>query len=225
MSTFAYLLVSLAIGLSPNAVAAPVISIFIYAPVQEDSPLHVVGFQYDEGFIKLALLNVSGKSIASVAIIGMAQAPPGCAAEPRRVVGIGGGSVEPLRIAPHERVVTSRGSYAGLSAGVLVFEARRWEAASLQLQVGVFEVDFEDGTRWRPHRELTRAPFDPSLVDADAGKCPDAAAVWRAWSTADGVKFDHQVEKPSYGDDDESGHLPRLHFSCSLEGSHAVCPI
>jgi hypothetical protein len=222
--TFAFLLASLLVGVSPKAVAAPAISIFIYAPVQADSPLHVVGFQYDEGFIKLALLNASDKSIVGVEIIGLEQAPPGCAPEPRRVVDIGA-SVEPLRIAPHERVVTSgRGDHPGLSAGNLVLEAQHWEAASLQLQVGVWEVDFADGTKWRPQRELPRAPFDPSLVEADAGKCPGGvAATTKALTAVVGVKFDHSVERPSTGG--ENGTLPRLVFSCSLEGSKAVCPI
>jgi len=37
--------------------ASPIFRILVYAPVQEGSPLHTVGLQYDEGFIRMALLN------------------------------------------------------------------------------------------------------------------------------------------------------------------------
>lgn len=220
LSVFVFRVVALVLGALRYAVAAPAINFSIYAPEQRDSPLHIVGLKYEEGFITTVLLNATDKSIAGVEIIGVEQAPLGCGAEPRRIVGVGS-SVEPLRIAPRERVVTSgHGAYPGFNAAFLVFDARRFEAASLQFQVGVWEVDFVDGTKWRPHDALPETPFDSSLVDADAGKCPDAADVSKALSTVEGVRFDRRVEKPTYRDDP-----PRLLFSCSLEASHAFCPL
>lgn len=58
------------------------------------------------------------------------------------------------------------------------------------------DVDFADGTKWRPHEELPRTPFDPSLSDADAGKCFAAAAVTKALSMIDGVTFDPELRNP-----------------------------
>lgn len=224
MRTFALLSAFLVASVSPGVVAAPKVNIFIYAPVQENAPLRVTGFQYEQGFVKLVLLNTSDNPIAKVAIAGVAIAPLGCAREPGKAVGVGG-SLLALRIAPHERMVTGRGSGPGFDAGLLIFEAQHLGAASLQFQVGVVEVDFADGQRWRPHDELPQAPFDPSLVAADAGKCPDADAVTNALTVLvdPAVRFDANVDKVQYRDEDGEA-MPRLAFGCSLEGSKAVCP-
>ena len=207
-----------------GASASPIFRILVYAPVQEGSPLHTVGLQYDEGFIRMALLNASDKPIAKVAIAAVEVAPPGCGAEPRTRIHVGG-SVEALDIPPHGTVMTPpRGTAPGIPAAVLIANAKRLKAASLHVQIVVMEVDFEDGTKWKSQKQLPATPFDSSLADADAGKCSDASAVTEALSLTDGVRFDRGVERPSTGDKDEPGSTPRLSFYCSLEGSKAVCP-
>jgi hypothetical protein len=204
--------------------SSPIFRIFVYAPVQEGSPLHTLDLQYDEGFIRLTLLNASDKSIAKVAIAGVEAAPPGCGAEPRGRIRVGG-SVETLRIPPHGTVVTPGRGYAPrFPAATLIRNAQRLEAASLQIQIMVMEVDFVDGTKWRSQGQLPRALFNSSLADADAGRCPNAGAVTKALSGIERFEFDQRIEKPS-GGDSEAGSPPRLFFSCSLEGSKAVCPI
>jgi hypothetical protein len=194
--------------------------------VQEDSPLRTVGLQYDEdGFIRLTLLNASDKAIAKAAIAGAEVAPPGCGAEPRTRIYVGG-SVETLRIPPHGTTVTPGRGYApNFHAPVLITNAKRLEAASLHVQIVVMEVDFVDGSIWRSPERLPRTPFDSSLADADAGKCPDAAGVAKALRAVEEFKFDRRIEKPSGGGSDGGGSPPRLFFSCSLEGSKAVCPL
>jgi hypothetical protein len=213
-------LVFLAIGALPS-LDAPVVRVSIFAPIQADSPLRVVGLHYTERYLRLTLLNSSDKPITGVAIVGLEVVPHGCAVGPTRLIDVGG-YVKPLRIAPHERVLTPKDNPL-LPAGMLVFDAQRWGAASLHLQVGIVEVDFADGTKWRPHEELPRTPFDSSLVDADAGKCPDVAVVTKALRAVDDVRFGRGIQNPLKGDDDWASTPARLSFSCSLEGSKALC--
>lgn len=224
VTVFASFLVALFIGAPPNSAAAPMVSISVNAPVQNDSPVHIVGLRYDEGFIELTLSNASEESVLGIAILGVQGAPPGCAAEPRRFVDSGGSAVS-LPIGPHKRVVISRLNNVIPGASVLVLDARHLAAASLQFQVGVVEVDFANGTKWtRRPRYLYRTPFDSALLNSDAGKCPDAPVVTRRLARIDGVRFDRGVTAPSSQGDGEGGVQPRLFFSCSLEGSKALCP-
>jgi len=201
-----------------------VFRIFVYAPMQESSPLHIVGVQYDEGFIRLSLSNRSDKPIAGVSVVAVEVAPPRCGAEPRRRIRLGG-SVEVLHIQPHATVVTpGRGHSPSFPASALITNAQRLEAASLHVQMVVLGVDFVDGTKWRSREQLPQTPFDSSLVESDAGKCADAAAVTRALGSVAGFEFDRGLERPSTGGKDEAPTLPRLFFSCNIERAKAVCP-
>jgi hypothetical protein len=188
---------------------APMFPIFVYAPVQQDSPLHIVGFQYSEGgFIRSTLSNVSDKSIAKVAVAAVEVAPPGCGAEPRTRIYVGG-SRETLPIPPHAAVVTPKYYF---HVPVFITNAKRLKAASVHVQVVVMEVDFVDGTEWKSPERLPRTPFDSSLADADAGKCPDAAAVTKALTAVEEFKFDRRIEKPSGGGSDGASSPARLSF-------------
>ena len=221
-------LVAVASGVSPRLdAAATSLSISIVAPMQDDSPVHVVGLRYQEGHVTVALLNASDKPIRAVAIVGLAIVPPKCASGPTSLVDVGG-YLTPLRIESHEKVFMLPSADPVFPIGVLVSEARRLGAAVLHFQVGVVEVDFADGTKWRPHEELPRAPFDSSLASADNGMCIDSAAVTaitKALEMTDGVRFDSTVEKPSYEENDRGSATPRLDFRCRLEKSKAVCPL
>jgi len=221
---FTLSLVLLVIGVSPTAAAAPTLSISIYAPVQNDSLLHIVGFRYDEHGVQFALSNASDKSIIGAAIVGFYLMPPGCPPAPGKLnLTSSGESVYRMRIDPRKRAFTPRED--SFPVWALVGTASKMDVAHLQVQFGVVDVDFADGTKWRPHEELPRTPFDPSLADADAGKCFAAAAVTKALSMIDGVTFDHGVEKPSYGKDEGEGAPPSLLFGCRLEVPKAVCSL
>jgi len=223
VSVVTFVLALIMAGVSSSAQVAPVINISIYAPIQADSPVHIVGFHYDEGSLELALSNGSDKAVAGIAVVGLEVVPPGCAVEPGKLINVGG-SVEAVPIDPHERVVQSRDN-SHLPAALLVLEAKRLDAASLEFQVGVVEVDFADGTKWtRRPRYLYRTPFDTSLANADSGICSDAATITKALKIVDGVGFDRGIEKPSYKNDGGSAP-PRLLFSCRLENSKAICPL
>ncbi|MFZ1010997.1 MAG: hypothetical protein WAN65_29430 [Candidatus Sulfotelmatobacter sp.] len=201
----------------------PAFPIFVYAPLQEDSPLHIVGLQYGEGgSIRFTLINGSDKSISKVAVAAVEVAPPGCGAAPRNRIRVGG-SVEALLIPPHGSVVTPGTGHFPIHVPTLITNAKRLEAASLHVQIVVTEVDFVDGNEWSlPER---KPPFDSSLADADAGKCPDAAAVTKALRAVERFEFDPRIEKSSDGLGDGASTPPRLSFFCSLEGSKAVCPL
>jgi hypothetical protein len=223
LSIFAFLLVLplLVVVFPHRAAAAPVLNFSIYAPVQHDSPLHIVGLHYDERGVHIDLSNDSDKVIVGAYIVGINVVPLGCAAGPRegyQVTGLAG--FDQLRMGAHERAVASR--EGSVSASQLVSNARHLETAYLQFQVGVVEADFADGTKWRT-REYPQTPFDPSLADSDAGKCPDATAAIKALSMTDGVQHPGRFEKPSFEDENGTTDPPRLRFSCSLEGSKAFC--
>jgi hypothetical protein len=218
----AFCLAPLIIGSSSGA---PIFRILIYAPAQKNSPIRTVGLQYDEGgFIRVSLLNASDKPVAKVALAGVEVAAPGCGAEPRTRIYVGG-SADALSIPPHETNVTpERGRAPTFHVPIFITNAKRLEAASLHVQIVVMEVDFVDGTKWMSPERLPRTPFDSSLADADAGTCPDAAAVAKALRAVEQFEFDHRVEKPWGGGSDGASCPPRLSFSCSLEGSKAICP-
>lgn len=204
---------------------SPIFPIFVYAPSQQESPLHIVGLRYDDGgFIRLTLSNESDKSIAKVAVAAVEVAPPGCGAEPRTRIYVGG-SRETLPIPPHAAVVTpERGNSPGFHLPTFITNAKRLEAASLHVQIVVMEVDFVDGTKWMSPERLPVTPFDSSLADADAGKCPGAPVVSGALRAIERFEFVPNIEKPSSGGSDGPSSPPRLSVSCTLEGTRAVCP-
>jgi hypothetical protein len=50
-----FLLSPLVIGAFPNAATAPVVAFSFYAPVQKDSPVHIVGLRYDYPTVEIDL--------------------------------------------------------------------------------------------------------------------------------------------------------------------------
>src|SRR5271167_3167452 len=75
-----FLLSPLVVGAFPNAATAPVVAFSIYAPVQKDSPVHIVGLRYDYPTVEIDLENASDVSVDGIGIFAMAIAPRGCGA-------------------------------------------------------------------------------------------------------------------------------------------------
>jgi hypothetical protein len=218
-----FLLSPLVIGAFPNLASAPVVGFSYYAPVQKDSPVHIVGLRYDYPNIEIDLENATDVPVDGIGIFAVAIAPRGCGAEPRKTLGVADTQVRPVRIGPRGTGEAS-GNDSTLDSGGLIFSAARLlEAAYLHVQVGVAEVDFSDGTKWRPQIEPGQTLLDASLLAADDGKCLDVAGVADALKSIHVVQADHRVDAPSYGDPGEGTPAP-LHFSCRLEGSNGYCP-
>jgi len=226
LGVFAFLLAPFVVAASQKSVP-PVINISIYAPVQKDAPLHIVNLHYDAFSVQFVLSNISDKSVVNAKIGSVFVAPDGCGADPNRLlvlggVGIGADNVDELRISPHESAVTFPRDHGDISPvlppSILVRNAQRLATAYVHVQVGVVEVDFADGTKWKLQGGMPKTLFDPSLANADDGKCPDASAAIESLRVIDGVKFDGR------DDEDSGGDPPHLHFSCSLEDSKAICP-
>ena len=227
---FAFLVVVLAVTASATDASVPVVSFSIYAPAQRNSPVRIVGLRYDKLSLRFALSNDSDQPVVGLRLLAVSVAPPGCPADAKRPFINGYSSAgtdhDPQTlIGPHEkRVVIPGEGWLLLPVDVLVHDARDLAASYLHVQVEVDEVDFADGTKLRLHDEGLHAPFDPSLVQQDAGKCSGDAGITGALRMTDRVGFDRAAEKPSY---EESGGIapPRLFFSCRLEGSEAFCPM
>lgn len=217
-----FLLSPLVIGTFPSVASAPEVGFSFYAPIQKDSPVHIVGLRYDDPTVVIDLENISDVLVDGVGIFAVAIAPRGCGVEPRKTLGVADTQVRPVRIGPRGTGEAS-GNDSTLDSGGLVFSARYLKAAYLHVQVGVAEVDFSDGTKWRPQIEPGQTLFDASLLAADDGKCPDVAGVADALKSIHVVQADHRVDGPSYGDPTEGTPAP-LHFSCRLEGSNGYCP-
>lgn len=124
--------------------------------------------------------------------------------------------------------------------------AKSASAGYMQLQFGVTGVLFEDGSAWptqiaflsasdfstekKPSAAQVTAmstvshpnPFDPQLVEADAGKCTDVANVANALQSVKEIVFGPETP-PNSDLDDAANAIPHLRFSCSLEGQKAVC--
>lgn len=217
------LLSPLVIGACPHAASHSVIGFSYYAPLQKDSPVHIVGIRYDYPTVEIDLENASDIPVDGIGIFAVAIAPRGCGAEPRKALGVADTQVRPVRIGPRGTGEAS-GNDSTLASGGLIFgAARHLNAAYLHVQVGVAEVDFADGTKWRPPAESSPTLLDASLVTADDGKCTDAAGVAEALKSIHVIQADRRVDEPSYGDRSERTPAP-LHFSCQLEGSNAYCP-
>lgn len=212
----------LRIGAFPNGATAPVFAFSFYAPVQKDSPVHILGLRYDHPTIEIDLENASGVPVDGIGIFAVAIAPGGCAAEPRKTIFAADPQVRPVRIGPRGFGEASGGD-SMLHTGALVFFAKDLKVAYWHVQVGIAEVDFSDGTKWRLQTQLRPTLLDASLVAADASKCHDAAGVIEALQSIHVVGADRRVEGPSYGDPDGGTPAP-LYFSCRLEGSNGTCP-
>lgn len=228
----------------------PVIHFSIYAPPQQPpppvdaperkAPVHIAGFQNDRTEVRFLVSNDSGKPVIGVAIAYFEVAPEGCRGEPGTWPAPGANGERfgafLVRIAPHGRGVTngignpSSGTTTGWAAHDpknTLQAAKLLRAAYIQVQVGVYGVWFEDGSTWPAHwRGGTppgrAGPFDSSLIEAEAGKCTDVATVANALQSVTEIVFGPEAPPASDPDDAESA-IPHLRFSCSLEGSKAVC--
>jgi hypothetical protein len=198
----------------------PVISFSFYAPVQNESPVRIVGFENDRHEIRFVLFNTSDKAVAGVDITDQMIPPPGCAVRSdERISSISRGGF-PVLIAPHGKAVASenRAHYPKM----LVHRAQDWGAPYLQAQFGITAVLFEDGTTWPTqvdHRSRVD-PFDRELVKSDARNCSHAADV-AALDRIHEVVFSDEI--PVSSRDGAENTPPHLRFSCSLEGSKAIC--
>jgi hypothetical protein len=239
-----------------NSPGAPVIHFSFYAPPQKDPPVHIVAFENDESDIQFVLSNASDKPVVGVIVRLVYIAPSGCALErlrdDRTYESVGGVGYE-LRVAPHGEAVASRigifrldeeppqaASYARLTGvtpqgavyphypKTAVRRARDAKAGYLQVQFGVIDVFFEDGSTWPAqisdgyHPE----PFDHKLVEAEAGKCTDVATVANALQSVEKVVVEKEAPATSdkiSGKSADEGAIPHLRFSCSLKGPKAVC--
>jgi hypothetical protein len=236
--------------------AAPVIHFSFYAPPQKDPPVHIVAFENDQSDIQLVLSNASDKPVVGVIIRLVYIAPSECALEPQRDEDVAsesvGGVGYELRVAPHEEAVASRigifrldeeppraASYARLTGvtpqgavyphypKTAVFRAKRAKAGYMQVQFGVIDVFFEDGSTWPAHISDGHhpEPFDRKLAEPEAGKCIDVATVANALQSVEKAVIEKGTPATSDkipGKSDDRGP-PHLRFSCSLEGSKAIC--
>jgi len=105
LGIFSFLLISLVFVSSANAVAAPMISISVYATVLEDSPLHIVGLHYGEHGVQFVLSNASDKTVVRTVLVAVQVAPHGCAPNKDGMT-IGSQYLHQLLIGPHEKAVT-----------------------------------------------------------------------------------------------------------------------
>jgi hypothetical protein len=214
--------------------ADPTITIALYAAPQQESPLQILGFNYGTGEVQIEVSNTSSKPIVRSRLVAVLLSPYGCPAEKTSITTRLGGVLYPLRIAPHSKGITSR-TTSPFSPATLIMSAKDLGAGGyLHVQVGVLEVDFADGTRWRWNEGLPSesdgllpsGPFDAKLLEADHVQCPDAVGVRNAWTPVMKVEFKSKsVSKQGSGEmPTEPDAVPKLVFSCTLHESSAVCP-
>lgn len=206
----------------PGAVS--VINFSFYAPPQKDPPVHIEGFGHTDSEIQFVLSNASEKSVVGVLIGRTETAPPGCATEPtkgRLGTSILSAGHFQVSISPHGKALLSGDQVHYPKTAV--HAAQDLGAAYMQIQFGVTGVFFEDGTTW-PEKidgHYYPDPFDPKLVEAEAGKCADVAAVVNALESIKQVVF--EPGRPTVSNGEGEGAPPHLRFSCRLEGPKAVC--
>lgn len=150
----------LAGGRNDNAAAA--VHFAFYAPIQEDSPVKIVGFENDQSEIRLLLTNTSGKPV-SAAFVGLVfLAPIGCDLDASVEHSHRGSATlgYELHIEPHGSTVAAKAGIFAMSPPhtgspyyphlprVAVSQARQTGWAYTQIQVGINAVFFQDGTAW-----------------------------------------------------------------------------
>jgi hypothetical protein len=228
LAIFTFLLTRLLVAASSGqSDLPPKLTVALYAPLQKNIPVNIVGIEHDSSDIQFLVLNSSEKSVSSIIISRVNIAPLGCAVDQPGVgrdlgVRSGSGGRFLVPILPHGRALVP-GKEVHYPK-TTVYSARRAGAAYMQSQFGVTGVFFDDGTTWPVPIDLHYRvdPFDPSLVEAEAGKCTDVAVVAKALESVQEVVFDRQIPAvPSKSDDAVA--VPHLRFSCSLEGPKAVC--
>jgi hypothetical protein len=226
----------------------PVIHFSIFAPPLQPptptdasdrkAPVHIAGFQNDRTAVRFLVSNDSDKPVVGVAISYFEVVPEGCGNEAWPKPGANGNRAGAflVRIAPHDRALTNGiGNPLGHSVtgpnphdAKLTFQAaQRLHAAYVQVQVGVSGVWFEDGSTWPAHWQGENppghsGPFNTTLIEAEAGKCPDTARTLNALQPIKEVVFGPEAP-PTSDFDDSDTTIPHLRFSCSLDGSRAVC--
>lgn len=206
--------------------AAPVLKFSIYAVVQKDSPLRIVGFKYDSDDLELVLANQTDRVVTGAVIAKRLTAPLGCAVVESTTGELSSGpELKELRINPRQKLAI-RDSVAGL-----VLAAKYLKAAGVQVQTAVTEVDFADGTRWRPDPDPRlptghpMATFKPSLLVADAGMCSSPDSVIEALSSVNGTRSQSGATPPESSDATVEGEAtPHIVFECTLEETSAICP-
>jgi hypothetical protein len=201
------------------------VTIAIYAPKQPNSPAQVQGFKYNDGAIQVVVSNETDKIVTAVAIEGTLTVPPHCSPA-KAIPGATGGALQTLRIAPKQTSTTPK-EESPLSPPGFISDAHEWQTAFLHVQVGLTEVDFADGTKWRLSENLPVNPFDRGLVQADASACSsfDSMPIVEALQRVSRVAFSSHtapivetVSQPPHAD------VPRLMFTCSLNENTATCP-
>jgi hypothetical protein len=235
---------SLAMSAQTESSAIPTIHFSLYAPVQKDPPVRLVGFEHDGRHVHFVLSNVSDKPVSAVLVGRVDIVPTGCALEPRRedmaFMSVGGVGLK-LPIPPHGKAIGSRaGIFPGEGGGMtrdpapidypkwFVYIAKGAGAAYMQIQFGVTGVYFEDGSVWPAKLDRLSPgnpaePFDKGLVKAEAGKCPDVARVANALKSVEEVVFAPETSEVENGETVPG--IPQLHCSCKLEGKKAMCQL
>jgi hypothetical protein len=198
---------------------APVMLLSIYAPIQTDSPVRIVGFEHGQEEIRFVLSNTSDVAVESVIIDRVTMAPEGCAATPKGRTADGGGRSR-IAILPHGEAVLSFPQV--LYPGLLIHTSREWRAAYMQTQFWVGGVFFKDGTTWPGtiDSHIAAEPLDPRLVEAQISKCINVAAVASAIQPGQEIVFEKEGPESS---NTETASPPELDFSCTLKGAKALC--
>jgi hypothetical protein len=127
-----------------------VIGFSYYAPLQKDSPVHIVGLRYDYPNVEIDLENVSDVPVDGIGIFAVAVAPKGCGPGPRKTLGVADAQARPVRIGPRGAGEASGNDSMLESGGLVLSAARHLKAAYLHVQVGVAEVDFGLMHHWSP---------------------------------------------------------------------------
>jgi hypothetical protein len=241
---------------SPQSVTGQSIHFSLYAPLQKNPPVHIIGFRHGKSELGFILSNISDKTVFAVMIMAVSIVPGEClpntghGADARCDMSQNGGNFR-VRIPPHEEKVSL--PVGGVEVNwphTIVYTAKERGVACLQVQFGVTAVFFEDGTAWpsdagfisrediegsKGFLEKTRTPeqantisrisnpslFDPSLVEAEAGKCPGVASTANALRSVNEIVFSNESPQPDR--DNGKGLPPHLRFSCSLESTKAIC--
>lgn len=215
------LLLSLVVA---NTSGIPEVEFSIYGAVQENAPVQVVGFHYSFGEISVDLRNDSEKTVSSVQWI-PGSLPLNCAGE----YGPGSGVGTPpgkILIRPN-KVATLSGTGTPFTPSSLVMGARDHKRTHIFAQVGVYKVQFTDGSIWEG-RVQDRRPeflFDQSPVETPSDACADSDTALHALSAVTRVRFQGRTPAPMAPIVKTKGvTVPTLFFSCALAREVATCP-
>lgn len=210
----ATLLQPISVTRSPRS---PALQVVVSAAIQEGSPVHIVGILYAPEALRFLLKNNSDKTVESVIITGTIEVPDGCSLDKPDQDYAAGGHLTHLRIELRQQSKTSMRE-APFDTSGLVLAAKELRAASLYVQVGVIEVDFLDGTRWRPNPYLF---LRPALSKNNVASCSDLAGTLAALTQIDAVGFGSAVQL-RIAEDPKA--VATVSYECLLEDRKAICP-